>query len=225
MNLNYRKAITDEVVLKDGNSQTGTIIKSDSATIKIKQIDESIRIIPWNAIDTVQGKKLKTLWFGANIGYYKAPYFSVFRNEAMVAENFGLQFKVGLALRGQKLYYFHISPLPDQPYPVTKYGLGFQRYLGGTTYLKKNTFFVGSEFNLMNVKLNNGPQMTLEPFTGFEKKLNEHLRIHFKLQLQFNLANKNSSAGVNTTVGIHFMRRNFKRYYNTLNKEHRLPRK
>jgi hypothetical protein len=225
MNLNYRKSITDEIVLKDGNSQTGTIMKVDSAAIRIKQIDESIRIIPWNAVDTVQGKKLRTLWLGVNMGYYKAPYFSVFRNESMTAENFGLQFKAGLALRGNKLFYFHVSPLPDQPYPVTKCGVGFQRYLGGTTYLKKNTFFVGSEINLMYVKFNNGPQTTLEPFTGYERKLNEHMRIHFKLGLQFNFANKNSGAGVNTTIGIHFMRRNLKRYYNTLNNEHRLPGK
>jgi hypothetical protein len=225
MNMNYKKLITDEIVLKDGNSQTGTILKCDSATIKIKQIDESIRIIPWNAVDTVQGKKLKTLWFGMNLGYYKAPYFSVFRNESMAAENIGLQFKLGLALRGNKLFYFHVSTLPDQPYAVTKCGLGFQRYIGGTTYIGKNTFFVGSELNLMYIKYNNGPQATLEPFTGFERKLNEHMRIHFKLGLQFNMANKNNQTGINTTIGIHFMRRNFKRYYNTLNSEHRLPRK
>src|ERR1044072_6473755 len=87
----YRKLLTDEVVLKDGNSQTGTIIKCDSAVLKVKQVDESIRIIPWMAVDTVQGKKLKTFFAGVNLGYYKATYFSVFRNEAMAAENLGFQ--------------------------------------------------------------------------------------------------------------------------------------
>jgi hypothetical protein len=223
--MNYRKLLTDEVVQKDGNSQTGTIIKIDSANLKLKKIDESISIIPWSVIDTVQGKKLKTLWFGINTGYYKVPYFSVFRNESFTGRSLGFQLKAGLALRGTKLFYLHLSHTPSLPYAVTKIGFGYQKYLGASSYIRKNTFFVGSEINMMNVKFNNGPQLILEPFTGFEKKLNEHLRIHFKFGLQFNFANKNSGSGVNASIGIHYMRRNFKKYYNTLNTEHRLPRK
>ena len=77
----------------------------------------------------------------------------------------------------------------------------------------------------MNAKYNNGAQVTLEPFTGFEKKLNEHLRIHFKFGVQLNIANKNNQSGFNTTIGIHFMKRNFKKYYDVLNDERRIYRK
>lgn len=222
---NYKKLLTDEIVFNDGNSQTGTILKCDSAQLKLKRPDESISIIPWSLIDTVQGKKLKTFWLGANFGYYKTPYFSVFRNEAYVGKALGFQLKAGLALRGTRLYYFNLSYTAASPYDVTKFGFGYQKYLGASTYIRKNAFFVGGELNFMNVKMNNGSQTTIEPFTGFERKLNEHLRLHFKFGLQINLANKNNQAGFNTTIGIHFMRRNFKRYYNTLNKEHRIPRK
>jgi hypothetical protein len=219
-----RKLINDEIVFNDGNSQTGTILQSDSSSIKVKKMDESVVSFPWSNIDTIQGKRLKTLWLGVNSGYYKAPYFSVFRNEKMVAENFGMQFKLGLALRGDKLFYFNLTTIPARPYAVTKIGLGFQRYIGKTTYIGKNSYFWGAELNLMNAKYNNSSQATLEPFTGYERKLQEHIRVHFKLGLQFNMANKNNQAGVNATIGFHFMRRNFKRYYQTLNKEHRLPR-
>lgn len=222
---NYRKLVTDEIVLKDGNSQTGTIIKCDSAALKIRRMDESINIIPWTLVDTVQGKKLKTLWFGANFGYYKIPYFSVFRNEAFTPEQLGMEYKIGLATRGVKLYYLNLTYAPAKPYSITKFGFGYQYYLGASTYLRKNTFFVGGEANLLNAQYNNRSQFTLEPYTGFERKLNEHLRIHFKFQLQLNMANKNNKAGVNTTIGIHFMKRNFQKYYHTLNTEHRLPRK
>lgn len=220
---NYRKLLTDEIVFTDGSSQTGTIIQSDQNNIKIKKIDESISILPWSIVDTVQGKKYKTFWMGVNIGYYNTPYFSVFRNEAINAKQFGMQYKIGLALRGNRLYYFNLSYSPAKPYSITKFGLGYQRYLGISTYLKKNSFFGGAEFNFMNVEFNNGPQMILEPFTGFERKLNEHLRVNFKLALQFNLANKNNQTGVNATIGIHFLSRNFKKYYETINKEHRIP--
>lgn len=222
---NYRKLLIDEIVLKDGNSQTGKIIKCDSASIKLKKIDESINIIPWAIVDTVQGKKLQTIWFGFNTGYYKSPYFSVFRNEPFTGEALGFQLKAGLALRGTKLYYLHLSHSSARPYSVTKLGFGYQKYLGASSYIRKNGFFVGGEINLMNVERNNGPQLTLEPFTGFERKLNEHMRIHFKFGLQLNIANKNEQTGVNATIGIHFMKRNFKRYYNTLNKERRIPRR
>ncbi len=220
-----RKLITDEIIFNDGNSQTGTILHVDTAIVKIKKMDESIVSIPWSNIDTIQGKKLKTLWLGVNSGYYKAPYFSVFRNEKMVAENFGMQFKLGLALRGDKLYYINLTTIPARPYAVTKIGIGFQRYIGSSNYLKKNAYFWGTELNLMNAKYNNSSQVTIEPFTGYERKLQEHIRVHFKLGLQFNMANKNNQTGVNATIGFHFMRRNFTRYYRTLNSKHILPRK
>ncbi len=223
--LNYRDLITDEIVLKDGNSQTGTIIQSDSTNLKVKKIDESISIIPWTTIDTIQGKKLKTFWVGANFGYYNTPYFSVFRNEPFVGKQFGSQYKVGFAMRGIRLYYLNLSYSPAKPYAVTKFGLGYQRYIRSTTYLKNNSCFWGSELNLMNAKYNNGSQITLEPFTGFEKKYNERLRLHFKFGLQFNLANKNNQTGFNMTIGAHFIKRNFKKEYEVLNKEHRVYRK
>ncbi|MCW3077722.1 MAG: hypothetical protein JWO32_2331 [Bacteroidetes bacterium] len=223
--VNNRKLLTDEVFLKDGNSYTGTIIKCDSTKIKLKQLDESTLIIPWLKVDSIGGKKLKTFWFGANFGYYKSPYFSVFRNEALTAETAGFQLKAGTARRGNKLYYFHITSIPAKPYHVTKYGLGFQKYLRGTTYLTLNSFFAGSEINFMNAKFNNGPQITLEPYAGFERKISEQLRLHVKLELQFNIANKNNKSGVSLTVGAHFLKRNFKKYYNTLNRERRIPLK
>lgn len=223
--VNYRKLITDEIVLKDGNSQTGTIIQCDSTKLKIKKIDESISILPWATIDTVIGKKLKTIWFGANFGYYNTPYFSVFRNESIIAKQLGMQYKIGMATRGNRLYYLNLSYSPATPYAVTKYGLGYQRYIASSSYLKNNSFFWGTEINLMNAKYNNGSQATLEPFTGFEKKYNEQVKLHFKFGLQFNLANKNNQAGFNMTIGIHFLKRNFKKYYDVLNKEHRIYRK
>ncbi len=220
--LNYRRMITDEVVLKDQNSLTGTITESDSLKLKLRKIDESVTLIKWDDIDTIIGKKFKTVFVGANLGYYNIPYFSVFRNELMSGNAGGFQFKIGYALRGHNLFYFSQLFSPATPYSITKTGLGYQRYLGTTTYLKKYSFFVGGEFNLMNVKNNNGAQATIEPFTGYEMRLAAHVRVHFKFGLQLNLANKNSSVGSNFSLGFHFMRKNFKKRYNYLNTQHRI---
>ncbi len=223
--INQRRLITDEIVFKDGNSQTGTLIHCDTSEIKIKKMDESINIIPWATIDTIQGKKLKTFFCGINMGVYKAPYFSVFRNESITPTSFGMQYKVGLAMRGVKLYYLHLTIIPARPYSITKFGLGYQYYIGQGTYIRKHAFFIGTEANLMGVEYNNGPQMCFEPYTGFERKLNERMRLHAKLGMQFNMSSKNKQTGINLTIGVHFMRRNLTRYYTTLNSEHRMLHK
>ena len=222
--VNYRKNINDEVVLKDGNTQTGTIIACDSLKVKLKKIDESISILPWSTIDSIKGKKFKTLWLGANVGYYNTPYFSVFRNQGIDAKQVGFQGKVGMAIRGNRLAYISLMHSPAKPYAITKFGVGYQRYLGKGTYLNRKGYFVGGEFNLMGVKYNNGAQMALEPFFGYERKCNVHIRLHFKLGLQFNISNKNNHSGANASIGIHFIKKDFKAYYNTINKEHRIAR-
>lgn len=217
-----RRFITDEVVLKDKNTQTGTILSTDSLGLRLKKMDESVSVIRWADVDTIVGKKLKTAWVGVNAGYYTIPYFSVFRNEAMVGRALGMQCKIGTARWGNNLYYAHLTFSPASPYKITKSGFGYQRYLRDATYIKKSGFFAGGEFNFMNAKYNNGSQITLEPFAGYERKLNEQVRVHFKFGLQFNVANKNNSTGSNFTIGFHFMRKNFKKRYRVLNSEHGL---
>src|SRR5437868_15132663 len=103
--INYKRNITDEVVFKDQNSQTGTIVESDSVKLKLRKIDESVNIIKWEDIDTIVGKKFKTVFVGANFGYHTIPYFSVFRNEAMTGSAAGYQYKIGYAYRGVNLTY------------------------------------------------------------------------------------------------------------------------
>ena len=221
--VNFRRLLVDEVVLKDKNSVTGTILKSDSIDLKIKKTDESITIIPWTNVDTVQGKKLKTLFLGLNVGYYNAPFFSVFKNEAMAAKGFGMQYKLGFAMRGRRLYYINLSYVAGKPYSLSKFGPGYQRYFKKGNYIRDKCFFIGTEFNFMKAQYNDGRQFTFEPFGGFEKKIGEQLRLHVKLGLQFNLANKNNATGASLTIGLHFMKRNFKKYYDVLNTERRLP--
>lgn len=222
---NYKRLITDEVVLKDGNTQTGTLLKSDSVSVRIKKIDESLLTIPWNTIDSVRGKKFKTFWFGTNIGIYNTPYFSIFRNESYSNTAGGIQFKIGMAYRERKMYYFHYTFIPTAPYPVNKFGVGFHRYVFGNYLQKRNNFFVGVEVNGMGIRYNNGLQFSYEPFTGFELRLSQHFRMHVKFALQFNVFNKNNQTGASLSIGTHIIKRNFKRYYNVLNQEHRLLRK
>ena len=218
----HRKLITDEVVYKDGNTQTGTIIKCDTQQIRLKKADESVQIIFWSNIDSVQPKKLKTFWFGLNLGIYNTPYFSVFQNKKFIASGIGLEAKIGIARRGIKMFYLHRTINKGNPYNAAKIGFGYQYYFKGNYYPALNSWFTGTEINLMSIRFNNGVQFALEPFGGYERRVSDCLRLHIKLQLQFNLANKNNTTGINFTVGAHYLNRNFKHYYSVLNKQHRL---
>lgn len=218
---NYKRLINDEVVFNDGDSQTGTILKSDSVNIRLKKIDESVITIPWSIIDTVQGKKFRTLWLGFNAGIYNTPYFSVFRNESFSNSAGAVQFKIGMAYRGIKMYYLNYSYTPTTPYPVNKIGVGFQRYVFGNYLYKRSSFFVGVEANGMSIRYNNGLQFTYEPFTGFEVRVSNRIKIHAKFSLQFNVFNKNNQTGAGLSIGAHFIKRNFKKHYDRLNTEKR----
>jgi hypothetical protein len=218
----YRKYLNEEVVLKDENSYTGTVIFSDTSKIKLKKIDESVMVIPWISIDTIGGKRLKCFFAGMNAGYYRIPYYSVFRNEAITSSAIGFQFKAGTTLRGDKLIYANLITSPATPYAINMYGVGIQRYIYKSSYIGDDAYFLGAEFDLMNAKNNNGAQANLQPFAGIEKKLSDQIRIHAKWALQFNFANKNTKTGVNFTIGIHFMRKNFNYRYAYLNKERKL---
>lgn len=220
----HKKLITDEIVLKDQNSLTGTIINCDSLIVTLKKSDESKQMIQWRNIDTIIGKKYKTIWFGLNTGYYNIPYFSVFKNEPMTAKDFGMQLKIGRAIREKKMQYISWMFSNAKPYSITKLGVGFQRYIGKGTYINQQGFFWGSEFNMMNAKYNNGAQLTLEPFAGYEHQILDQWRVNFKMGLQFNIANKNNNAGINFTIGLHYLKRNFNSYYTKLNTEHKLPK-
>ncbi len=220
----YRRLLNDEIVFKDGNTQTGTLISCDSLDVKLKKNDESLLIIPWDKIDSVRGKKYKTFWAGFNYGYYSTPYYSVFKNEAITARQFSTQLKLGMAVHGHKLYYANIFNSPAEPYYIKKIGFGYQYYPNRNHYLNPKSFFIGQEINFMNVERNNGSQLTLDPFVGWERKWKEQIRFQLKIGLQLNLFNRNNNTGFNVSLGTTILKKNFQKKYAHINKEHELIR-
>jgi hypothetical protein len=219
-----KKLITDEVFLKNNNSITGTIVSSDSTKLKIIKFDESSQIINWNEIDTIVGKKYKSLFFGLGLGLYNTPYFSVFKNEAINSNSLGFQIKIGRVIRLRKLNYFHFTQTAAKPFAVSKLGFGLQRYFKKFDYVNKSGFYYGSEFNALFAKYNNGFQTTLEPYLGYELILNNQILANLKFQLQINVANRNNNLGVGLTLGFHFLKTNFKQHYDILNSLHVLKK-
>jgi hypothetical protein len=214
-----RHHVREEVVLRNGNTQTGKILHCDSLALTIKGADKSTSVLPWAEIDSVRGLRLRTWWVGANVGFSHTPYFSVFRNEGMAANGLVAQAKVGWARHGRNLQYVHFSVFPNPTERLSKFGYGVQRYLW-QGYLQQNGIFFGSEFNLLNAKLNNGSQISIEPFAGYDRQIKEQWRLQIKMGIQVNPLNRNNGTGFCTSVGFNYQLRNLHKRYRQLNQQH-----
>ena len=211
----YKRSIKEEVILKNGNSETGRIITSDSTQLKIKKADASVSVIQWEDIDKIRGIKLFSPALSINGGLYFNPYFSVFRNENYYPTNGGAAIRAGMVKYGKRFRYFNLVIIPARPYSIAKTGYGFQRYFR-RDYLNNWNIHAGSEFNLMHIRYNNAPQFCIEPFAGAEIKWTENLRCNAKFGIMACPFSKSDRMGVNFSFGINYIMVDFKKRYDTL---------
>jgi hypothetical protein len=215
-----RRRVREEVLLSDGSSRTGRIERADSGGIALRQADKSLALLPWAEIDSVRGLRLATMYVGLNAGFAYTPYFSVFRNEGYQPSSLLVQGKVGWARRDRVMRYLHYSWLPAaQPYRLNKIGYGFQRYVW-QGYTRPQGVFLGGEFNLLKAEYNNGRQIILEPFVGYERQFDAQCRFHARIGTQLNPVNKNGRLGFTASVGVHFLLRDLQRPYRDLLQDH-----
>jgi hypothetical protein len=220
----YRKLLQDEVLLQNGSSHTGTIEHADSASVTIKKPDLSHQRISWDEIDTISSLSYKTTVFSFYLGIHSTPYYSVFQNENYTPAGLGAHWRIGTAKFGKSYRYVTLGRIAGKPYGITKLGVGIQRYLF-SKYIDPYAFYIGCESNLMFVRNNNVPQVTLEPFLGGDFQLQQQLRLSVRLGFQKNILGMNPALGVNFSAGIHFLFRDFDAHYSYLNERHCLPRR
>jgi hypothetical protein len=214
-----QRRLRDAVVLGDGSARTGRIERADSSDIALRQADKSLALLPWPEIDSVHGLRLATMYLGLNTGFAHTPYFSVFRNEGFQPNGLLVQGKVGWARRDRVMRYLHYTWLPAQPYRLNKVGYGFQRYVW-QGYTRPQGVFLGGEFNLLKAEYNNGRQIVLEPFVGYERQFDAQCRFHARIGTQLNPVNKNGRLGFTASVGVHLLLRDLQKPYRSLLQDH-----
>jgi hypothetical protein len=212
----YLKTVTEEVVLKNGETATGKLMYCDSSSLKLQKMDLSLSVYNWSEVDSVRGIKFKTHILSFNSGYFSTPYYSVFRGENFKPNNLGFQMRVGTAKFHRTFNYVHYTFIPSNPYNISKLGMGTQRYILSDMASKKS-FLAGLEGNLLFINYNNVPQVALEPFIGYEFKLNDQLRLHVKMGTQRSILSKNPDWGIHFTAGINFLSKNYKKHYHSIN--------
>ena len=211
----------EKVFLKDKVVLKGNIVKVDSVQMRVELSPKESRTFPWEQVDSIQGIRFRSLFIGYQLGYSHIPYFSMFKNESMQNRNIGFQLKMGRTVNGNSLRYLHFSQTPGNPFQVRKWGWGFQRYLLGS-YLGPKSIFAGAEIGLMKPQYNNGNQVYMEPFIGWDYQWNQHLRAFAKCTTQWNVLNRNPKLGWGVQAGLVIIVRDFKKHYRVLNDQHRL---
>lgn len=215
------RKLVDKVTLKNGDVKTGKIINCDSNKISISRPDKTLTILNWAEIDTIEGIENKILFFEINTGFSKSPYYSVFQYKPINSNAISIQAKIGIAKQSNKAIYVHLQSFFSEPYTFNKYGYGFQRYFLGN-YLNPKSLIAGSEFNLLFVKYNNTPQISIEPFLGSEIKFGTNHAINCRANIQWNILNKNPSIGYGIKVGYIYFFRDINKHYKNLNTTHQL---
>jgi hypothetical protein len=215
------RKLVDKVTLKNGDVKTGKIINCDSNKINLSRPDKTLTILNWADIDTIVGIKNKTVFFEINTGFSKSPYYSVFQYKPINSNAISIQAKVGIAKKSNKIRYVHLQYFFSKPYTINKFGYGFQRYFLGN-YLKPKSLIAGSEFNLLFAKYNNTPQISIEPFLGYEMKFGSNHAVNFRTNLQWNILNKNPSIGYGIKIGYIYFFRVINKHYKNLNTTHQL---
>lgn len=215
---NQSKLINDRLVLKDGSELTGRIQSSDSTTLRLEQKDESIRVINFKELDTIYSNKFCTRISSAGLGIFNTAYYSVFENQNHAPTNLGLQLRTGKAFNQNRYHYLNLELIPSKPFNIRKLGAGFEYYKRGG-YMSPKNLTLGFELNLLGVRYNNVPQLTLEPHFGKQWYYKGQMRIYCNAGLQFNLAGRNQNAGVFITGGINYLHIDFGKKYQPLNQK------
>ena len=211
----------ERIFLKDKVVIKGNIVKVDSLQMMVELSPKESRTFLWEQVDSIQGIRFPSLFIGYQLGYAHVPYFSMFRNESIQNRNIGFQLKLGRAVNGNSLRYLHFSQTPGNPFQVRKWGWGFQRYMLGS-YLGPKSIFAGADIGLMKPQYNNGNQLYLEPFIGWDYQWNRHLRAFAKCTTQWNVLNRNPKLGWGVQAGLVIVFRDFNKHYQVLNQQHRL---
>ena len=210
----------EKVVLKDKTEWSGKVVEVDSVQLSFQVSKSEKKVFQWRDIDQVKNIAQRTWLIGYQLGYGNAPYYSMFRGEAMESSGVGFQLKLGKTKNGNSLRYFHFAQQAGTPFAVRKWGWGFQRYLVGNEHSKKGVF-AGMEMGLMIPQFNNGNQFYTEPFAGYDWQWSKRLRTFAKVGMQWNVLNQNPKVGASFQVGLYFLLQDWDRHYQLLNSQHK----
>jgi hypothetical protein len=211
----------DEVTLPNQSTLTGRIVAANDTALIIRHLDYSKTVLDWSQVSRVQSLNFRSPMLSVGTGLFRTPYYSVFEGQSYIGRSGGLQVRVGQLSWRKRYRYAHFAVLPNQPYALSKVGIGTERYLIGN-YMQKHALSGGIELNLMDVERNNAAQLCIEPFVAFTRQTGRQWACYARLGWHQNILATNRALGVNFSVGCNYRLRNFDRRYQRIIANHRL---
>jgi hypothetical protein len=216
-------ALKDRVILKTGNTQTGTITQSDSNKIILEKYDLSKQTIPWSDIDSVSGISNNSFFISMNASVGKVPYYAAFNDDVYSQVVGGYQIMAGRLKNSKTCHYAFMQFHPAFPNNATKIGFG-KSYYFFNSYTSKTSAFVGGELAIMNIPGNNFPQIPIQPFVGGDYKINGNWYLSGRFGLQRNIGSRNTDWGPWLSLGVRWMRIDYDKRFALYNRTRRLNR-
>ena len=209
------RRLPDQVILLNGEVETGKVIKSDSIQISLQKQDFSEKIIQWDHIEKIAGLSYSTFFISPSIGLQQVNYFSTFLYDNVSSGGMNFQLKIGRMKRMRHASYFQITKIPVQPYNITKVGYGYNYYLFND-YIRQWSTYAGGVFEMTSVKTNANGFFNYDLHLGFEYLSKWDIRFFSEISYQKTIFNINNGNGVAFNAGMRFSRE-YKSYYKKLN--------
>ncbi|MDZ4758561.1 MAG: hypothetical protein SGJ10_10575 [Bacteroidota bacterium] len=214
-----QKTSRDLLVLRDGNTQAGKVITSDSLTLTLRKYDHSTQKYLWADIDSVKGLALKTFFFSGALGLSHANYWSTLLYKNQQSTSAAFNYKLGILKWGHWSRYAELILMPSKPFKIQRLGIGGSYYIP-YDYTRKTNYYGGADINLTIVSYNKNYISTGLHF-GTEYLYKNRYRLFAELDLQRAIFNMNKNTSFCFMVGIR-SGKEFAKYYRNLNSTHQV---
>ncbi len=215
-----QKTSRDLLVLKNGNTQAGKVIQSDSFSLLLKKYDHSMQKYNWSEIDSVRGLSYKTVYFSAGLGLSQVNFWSTLLYKNVKTTSAAFNYRIGTLKWRHWSRYAELVFLSTSPFKIQRLGVGGSYYIPfGYTY--KLNFYGGINANFTFVE-NNRNYFSTGLHLGTEYLHKNRYRLFAEMDFQRAIFNINQNTSFCLLAGFR-TGKEFGLYYKKLNTTHKLP--
>ncbi len=217
-----QKRSRDLLVLKNGNTVAGKVIKSDSLNLTLRRADRSTEKYSWQAVDSVRGLALRGFFFSPMLGFTHINYWSTLLYKPIKDNAVSYTYRLGGLVSGHWSRWAQLSFVHSRPFKSQRLGVGFSYYFP-FEYIEPLCFYAGADANITFVTDNRSFfSMGLHP--GVEYWHSKGSRFFVEMDFQRAIFNINQDASFTLRGGVR-LSKELSRFYNSVNATHKVPKK
>lgn len=209
----------DMLVFKDGNTQTGKIIRCDSVSLVLRKVDHSTTKYEWSQIDSVRGLPYRTYFFSASLGISKVNYWSTLLYRDVKSTSQAFYYRYGNMSWRRWAKYIELEFIGARPFKMQRLGGGVNYYMF-TDYTKPWNAYLGLDASI-NMVDNNKNFVSTGLHFGTEYLYKNKYRLFAEMDFQKAIFNINKNSSFCFLVGMKWCKE-LEKYYKKLNQTRKL---